>query len=247
LLAGDKIVKVNDTTVAGIKIDNEGVIHKLRGPKGTKVTVSIKRANEKNLIDFTIVRDKIPIFSITASYMAAPGVGYVRLERFSASTMQEFFQAVDKLRAQGMKNMILDVQGNTGGYLYTAIDLCDQFLGDKQMIVYTQGLHSNFMPYYSKNDGIFKDGKLVLMIDEGSASASEILSGCIQDNDRGLLVGRRTFGKGLVQKPFNFSDGSEVKLTVAHFYMPSHRCLQKPYGANNKEYREDYNRIYESG
>ena len=141
--------------------------------------------------------------------MAEPGVGYIRLERFSATTMTEFIQAVEKLRSQGMVNLILDLQGNVGGYLYTAIDLCNQFLGDNQLIVYTQGLHSPYSPYFSNNHGMFKEGKVVLMIDEGSASAAEILSGCLQDNDRALLVGRRTFGKGLVQKPFTLNDGSE--------------------------------------
>ncbi len=247
LLAGDKIIKVNDTIVAGIKIGNDGVIKKLRGPKDTKVNVSIMRAYEHGLIDFTITRGKIPIFSVTASYMAAPGVGYVKIERFAANTMQEFITAVQKLRDVGMHDIIIDLQGNGGGYLYTVIDLCNQFLGENELIVYTQGVHSPYYPYYSNNRGTFKDGKVVVMIDEGSASASEILSGCLQDNDRALLVGRRTFGKGLVQKPFTLSDGSEVKLTTAHYYTPSKRCIQKPYGAGNKEYREDYKERFESG
>lgn len=247
LMAGDKIINVNDTTVAGIKIDNNGVIKKLRGNKGTKVKVSVMRKSERNLIDFNIVRDKIPIYSITASYMAAPGVGYIKLERFSATTMQEFGQSLEKLRAQGMVDMILDLQGNVGGYLYTAVDLCNQFLGDNQLIVYTQGLHAPYQPYFSNNRGVFKEGKVVVMIDEGSASAAEILSGCIQDNDRGLLVGRRTFGKGLVQKPFTMSDGSQLKLTTAHYYTPSGRCIQKPYGNGNKDYRDDYKERIESG
>ena len=247
LQAGDKIIKVNDSIVAGIKIGNEGVIKKLRGPKGTKVTVSMMRHGEKNLIDFTITRDKIPIYSVTASYMAEPGVGYIHVDRFAATTMQEFAAAVDKLRGQGMKDLILDLEGNGGGYLYTAIDLCNQFLGDNELIVYTQGVHSPYYPYYSNNRGMFKEGRVVVMIDEGSASASEILSGCLQDNDRALLVGRRTFGKGLVQKPFTLSDGSEVKLTTAHYFTPSKRCIQKSYSAGNKEYREDYKERLESG
>ena len=247
LLAGDKIIKVDDSLVAGVKISNEGVIKKLRGPKGTKVTVKILRRSEKNPIDFTITRDKIPIFSLTASYMAAPGVGYVRIERFAATTMQEFVSATEKLRADGMKDLILDLQGNVGGYLYTAIDLCNQFLGDNELIVYTQGVHSPYYPYYSNNRGMFKEGRVVVMVDEGSASAAEILSGCLQDNDRALLVGRRTFGKGLVQKPFTLNDGSEVKLTTAHYFTPSKRCIQKPYGSGNKEYREDYKERLESG
>ncbi|MCX6199967.1 MAG: S41 family peptidase [Bacteroidetes bacterium] len=247
LFAGDKIVAVNDTTIAGVKLTNELVVKKLRGPKGTKVHVSIMRKSEHNLIEFTITRDKIPIYSITASYMSTPSVGYVRLERFSATTMTEFIQATEKLRSQGMKDLILDLQGNVGGYLYTAVDLCNQFLGDNQLIVYTQGLHASYYPYYSNNHGMFKDGRLVVMTDEGSASAAEILSGCIQDNDRGLIVGRRTFGKGLVQKPFTLLDGSQVKLTTAHYYIPSGRCIQKPYGQGNKDYREDYKDRLESG
>jgi carboxyl-terminal processing protease len=248
LLAGDKVVKVNDTVVAGVKIDNNGVIKKLRGPKGTKVNVSMMRKGEKSLIDFTITRDKIPIYSVTASYMAEPGVGYIRFERFAATTLQEFTQAVEKLRAQGMKDLILDMQGNVGGYLLTAVDMCNQFLGDNQLIVYTQGLHAPYQPYFSNNHGMFKDGKVVIMIDEGSASAAEILSGCLQDNDRALLVGRRTFGKGLVQKPFNLTDGSEVRVTTAHYFTPSGRCIQKPYtGGETKEYYEDNKSRYESG
>jgi carboxyl-terminal processing protease len=247
LLAGDKIIKVNDTIVAGVKIANEGVIKKLRGPKDTKVNVSIMRGGEKALIDFTITRGKIPIFSVTASYMATPTVGYVKIERFAANTMQEFIEQVDKLRNQGMKDIIIDLQGNGGGYLYTVIDLCNQFLGDNQLIVYTQGVHSPFSPFYSNNRGTFKEGRVVVMVDENSASASEILSGCLQDNDRALLVGRRTFGKGLVQKPFTLNDGSEIRLTTAHYYTPSGRCIQKPYGAGNKEYREDAKERYESG
>jgi len=247
LHAGDKIVKVNDTVVAGVKIENEGVIKKLRGPKGTKVKVTMLRQGERDLIEFTITRDKIPIYSITASYIVEPGIGYIRLERFSATTLQEFAQALEKLRAQGMKDLIFDLQGNVGGYLYTAVDLCNQFLGDNKLIVYTQGTHSNYQPYFSNNRGTFKEGKIVVMIDEGSASAAEILSGCIQDNDRGLLVGRRTFGKGLVQKPFTLSDGSQLKLTTAHYYTPSGRCIQKPYGTGNKDYRDDYKERLESG
>lgn len=247
LQAGDKIVKVNDTVVAGIKINNEGVIKKLRGPKGTKVHLSVIRRGEIGFLEFNIIRDKIPIFSVTASYMAKPKVGYLRIERFSATTVQEFTTAVTKLREAGMEDIILDLQGNVGGYLYTAIDMCNQFLGDHELIVFTKGEHAPYQPAYSDGRGISKTGRVVVMTDEGSASAAEILSGCIQDNDRGLLVGRRTFGKGLVQKPFTLADGSQVKLTTAHYYTPSGRCIQKPYGKGNKEYREDYKDRVESG
>jgi carboxyl-terminal processing protease len=175
--------------------------------------------------------------------MAEPGVGYIRFERFAATTLQEFSQAVDKLREQGMKDLILDMQGNIGGYLYTAVDMCNQFLGDNQLIVYTQGLHAPYQPYFSNGKGFLQQGKVVIMVDGGSASAAEILSGCMQDNDRALLVGQRTFGKGLVQKPFTLSDGSEVKITTAHYYTPSGRCIQKPFDS----YKDDYKTRYESG
>jgi carboxyl-terminal processing protease len=247
LMAGDKIVKVNDTIIAGIKIDNDGVIKRLRGPKGTKVKVSMARNGSDKLIDFVITRDKIPIYSVEASYMATPTTGYIKVVRFSATTVEEFSKSLRVLREKGMKDLILDLQGNVGGYLYTAVDMCNQFLGDKELIVYTQGLHSNYQPYVSNNNGQVKEGKLIVLTDEGSASASEILAGCVQDNDRGLLVGRRTFGKGLVQKPFGLTDGSQIKLTTAHYYTPSGRNIQKPYGEDNKDYREDYTRRLESG
>ncbi|MCS6934034.1 MAG: S41 family peptidase [Chitinophagales bacterium] len=240
LQAGDKIIKANDTLISGVKIDNEGVIKKLRGPKDTKVKILVLRKGERAPLEFTITRGKIPIYSITAYYMAAPEVGYIRLERFSATTMTEFFTALNKLQEQGMKDLIVDLQGNVGGYLYTAVDMCNQFLQEKELIVYTQGVHSPYYPYYSDGKGLMKNGKLVVMVDESSASAAEIFSGCMQDNDRGLVVGRRTFGKGLVQKPFTLSDGSQIKLTTAHYYTPSGRCIQKPYGQGNKEYRSDY-------
>jgi C-terminal peptidase prc len=245
--AGDKIVQINDTTVAGIKIDNEGVIKRLRGPKGTKVKVGILRHSAQDLLTFVITRDKIPIYSIDAAYMADPTTGYIKLLRFSASSMTEFFGAVDKLKAQGMKDLILDLQGNTGGYLMTAIQLCNEFLGDKELIVYTQGAHAKREDYRSDNKGSMKEGKLIVLIDEGSASASEIFSGCMQDLDRGLIIGRRSFGKGLVQKPYSFPDGSVVRLTVAHYYTPSGRCIQRPYDKGKKDYYDEYTKRLKSG
>jgi carboxyl-terminal processing protease len=247
ILAGDKIVKINDTTVAGIKIDNDGVIKRLRGPKNTKVKVEVLRKSSQDLVPFVITRDKIPIYSIDASYMADSTTGYIKLLRFSASSMSEFFTAVDKLKKQGMKDLILDLQGNTGGYLMTAIQLCDEFLGDRELIVYTQGAHAPKEEHYSDNKGSMKDGKLVVLIDEGSASASEIFAGCMQDLDRGLIVGRRSFGKGLVQKPYGFSDGSVVRLTVAHYYTPSGRCIQRPYDKGKKDYYDEYTKRIKSG
>jgi carboxyl-terminal processing protease len=247
LQAGDRIVKINDSTVAGIKIENDGVIKRLRGPKGTKVHVGIRRRSQPELLPFTITRDKIPIVSIDASYMASPTTGYIKLLRFAASTMTEFYTAIDKLKAQGMKDLILDLQGNSGGYLMTAIQLCNEFLGDKELIVYTKGVHEARQDNFSNGKGGLQDGKLVVLIDEGSASASEIVSGCMQDLDRGILVGRRTFGKGLVQKPYGFPDGSVVRLTVAHYYTPSSRCIQRPYDKGKKDYYEEYSKRIKSG
>lgn len=244
---GDKIIQINDTTIAGIKIDNDGVIKRLRGPKGTKVKVSIMRRSSDKLLPFTITRDKIPIYSIDAAYMADATTGYIKLLRFSASSMTEFYTAVDKLKKQGMTDLILDLQGNTGGYLMTAIQLCNEFLADKELIVYTQGAHAKREDYYSDNKGSMKDGKLIVLIDEGSASASEIFSGCMQDLDRGLVIGRRSFGKGLVQKPYSFPDGSVVRLTVAHYYTPSGRCIQRPYDKGKKDYYDEYTKRLKSG
>ena len=245
--AGDKIVQINDSTIAGIKIDNDGVIKRLRGPKGTKVKVGILRRSSDKLLPFTITRDKIPIYSIDAAYMADNTTGYIKLLRFSASSMTEFYTAVDKLKKQGMTDLILDLQGNTGGYLMTAIQLCNEFLADKELIVYTQGAHAKREDYYSDNKGSMKDGKLIVLIDEGSASASEIFSGCVQDLDRGLVIGRRSFGKGLVQKPYSFPDGSVVRLTVAHYYTPSGRCIQRPYDKGKKDYYDEYTKRLKSG
>ena len=248
ILAGDKIVEINDSIVAGMKINNDGVIKRLRGPKGTKVKVGILRQSMgSQLIPYVITRDKIPIFSIDAYYMADQTTGYIKLLRFSASSMTEFSAAVEKLKALGMKDLILDLQGNPGGYLSTAIQLCDEFLADKELILYTQGAHAKREDYFSDAKGSMKDGNLVVMVDESSASASEIFSGCMQDLDRGLVVGRRSFGKGLVQKSYGFPDGSLVKLTVAHYYTPSGRCIQRPYDKGKKDYYDEMTKRYKSG
>ncbi|MFN8294459.1 MAG: S41 family peptidase [Chitinophagales bacterium] len=244
---GDRIVKVDDTTATFKGLDNNWVVKHLRGTKGSKVRVGIVRKGYEQPIEFIIQRDKIPIHSVEAHYMVAPEVGYIKISRFAATTSQEFLQAVAQMRAQGMKNIIVDLQDNTGGYLYTAIDLCNQFLEKDQMIVYTQGIHSAKSESKANGNGTFKTGKVVVLINESSASASEILSGCIQDNDRGLLVGRRTWGKGLVQKPFSLPDGSQIKLTTAHYYIPSNRCIQRPYEKGKKDYNDEYMRRYNSG
>ena len=243
IMAGDKIVKINQELVAGIGIKNQDVIDKLRGAKGTKVEVSIYRKGIKKLIDFEITRDKIPIFSVDAVYMAAPETGYIKVNRFSATTMSEFKNGLDSLQRQGAKNLILDLRGNSGGYLQTAIELSDEFLSNRQLIVYTEGRSFPKNEYFATANGGFEKGKLVVLIDNGSASASEIVSGAVQDWDRGLVVGRRSFGKGLVQKPYNLPDRSMVRLTVQRYHTPTGRCIQKPY----EEYENDYLHRLENG
>lgn len=245
--SGDKIVVIEDTVVAGIGITNRDVIDKLRGDKGTKVRIKIYRRGVKDLIDYTIVRDKIPIFSLDASYMLTDEIGYVKLNRFAQTTMAEFYDAMDELEPQGMKHLVLDLRGNSGGYLNTAIQLSDEFLTEKQMIVYTEGVSNPRRESLATDRGRFEKGKLVVLIDEGSASASEIVSGAIQDHDRGLIVGRRSFGKGLVQRPFKLRDGSTLKLTTARYYTPAGRCIQRPYDEGNDEYRKENERRRDHG
>jgi carboxyl-terminal processing protease len=244
IMSGDKIIVIDGENVAGKKISNQFVFDRLRGKRGTRVNVSIYRKGKKDLIDYTIIRDKIPINSIDAAYIIAPGVGYINLNRFSGTSMQEFFTAVNELMNQGMKDVILDLRNNSGGYLNVAIELSDAFLPGKQLIVYTEGMRSPREDYYSNDKPNFLDGKLVVMINENSASASEIVSGAMQDLDRGIIVGRRSFGKGLVQRPFQLPDSSEIRLTTARYHTPSGRCIQKPYTEGVDKYYEDFsNRI----
>ncbi len=245
--AGDKILKIDSKIVAGIKITNKDVFSKLRGNKGTKVTISVLRRGSKELLDFSITRDKIPIYSIDASYMLDKETGYIKLDRFAQTSGSEFEKAMFKLLSQQMKNLVLDLSDNGGGYLEEAVFLADQFLDKNKLIVYTQGVHSAKQPYYSTSKGLFEKGKLVILIDEGSASASEILSGAIQDWDRGIIVGRRSFGKGLVQRPLMYPDGSMLRLTVARYYTPSGRLIQKPYNKGNDEYEKDLMNRYKKG
>jgi|SRR5688572_990491 len=245
--AGDRIVKIDNEMVAGIKITNSDVMKKLRGDKGTKVTVAIFRRGEANLLDFEITRDKIPLFSIDASYMATPEIGYIKISRFADTTVEEFKEALAKLQGKGMKSLILDLTGNGGGYLNRAIELADEFLSDNKKIVYTEGRTSPKQEYFSSSIGGFEKGKLIVLIDESSASASEIVSGAIQDWDRGLIIGRRSFAKGLVQKPFPLPDGSAVRLTVARYYTPSGRCIQKSYEEGDEEYELDISNRYKHG
>ncbi len=236
--AGDRIVKIEGQNVASIKITNNDVLKKLRGPKGTKVTVGILRRSVKDLIDFTITRDQIPLFSVDATYQIAPGIGYIKISRFADSTVEEFKKALEKLKAMGITSLVLDLSANGGGYLNRAVELADEFLPEGKKIVYTRGRITVPEDYYSTGTGGWEKGKLVILLDEASASASEIVSGAVQDWDRGLLIGRRSFGKGLVQKPYQLSDGSMLRLTVAHYYTPSGRCIQKPYGAEGND--DDY-------
>lgn len=247
ILSGDKIIKIEAENVTGKKLTNQFVFDRLRGKKGTKVNVSIYRSGKKELIDFAIVRDKIPINSIDASYMIEPGIGYINLTRFSSTSMKEFTEAMVKLKSQGIQSLILDLRNNGGGYMNTAIELADQFLEGRKLIVYTEGRMSPREDYYSTDKGIFKKGKLVIMINENSASASEIVSGAIQDLDRGIIVGRRSFGKGLVQRPFQLPDSSEVRLTTARYYTPSGRCIQKSYSEGIDKYYLDYSTRFKHG
>jgi carboxyl-terminal processing protease len=246
--AGDRIVKIDGENVAGVKITNNDVFKKLRGPKGTKVNVSIFRRNVKELIEYAIIRDQIPIFSMDAAYMVAPQIGYIKVSRFADSTVDEFQAGLEKLKQQGATSLILDLQGNGGGYLNRAVELADEFLTAGKKIVYTRGRTTPAEDYTSSAIGGWEKGKLAILIDESSASASEIVSGAIQDWDRGLIVGRRSFGKGLVQKPFQLNDGSMMRVTVAHYYIPSGRCIQKPYQLGDEaEYDMDLNNRFKSG
>jgi carboxyl-terminal processing protease len=240
LMAGDRIVEVDGKTIAGIGIKNSDVFDMLRGKKGTTVEIKVLRRPQKELLDFTIVRDKIPIYSLDASYMLDESTGYIKLNKFSATTTEEFVEAMKKLRSQNIKNLVLDLRGNGGGYLKTAIEISDQFLKDDKMVVFTDGENEPKREYKSTSMGMFEDGNLVVLVDESSASASEIVSGAVQDWDRGVIIGRRSFGKGLVQKPFFLTDGSMVRLTTAHYYTPSGRCIQKPYDNGITEYRHEY-------
>ncbi len=245
--AGDRIIRIDGETVAGTGITTRGVQQKLKGPKGTRVNISVLRRGRPELLDFSITRDKIPVFSIDASYMVDEHIGYVKLSRFSHTTVEEFEKAVRSLKQQGMEDMILDLSGNGGGWLPVAVDLADHFLSGDKEIVRTEGDKVEERIYRARKPGLFEEGNLVIMIDGTSASASEIVSGAIQDWDRGVIVGRRSFGKGLVQQPFYLNDGSMIRLTVARYFTPTGRLIQKPYEEGYEEYAHDLINRYNRG
>lgn len=247
IMAGDKIVRINGEKAHGPDITNKFVMDKLRGEKGSKVDVSIYRQGRKELIEYTIVRDEIPIHSIDATFMLTPEIGYIKLNRFSKNAMEEFRDGISSLKQQGMEKLILDLRGNSGGYLGIAVELADEFLPEGRMIVYTKGHKSPREEFDATQKGSFEQGPLVIMIDEGSASASEIVSGAVQDWDRGLILGRRSFGKGLVQRPFPLTDGSVLRLTTARYHTPTGRSIQRPYNKGYEEYYKDFLERWEMG
>ncbi len=244
ILAGDKIIKIDDAISYGDDLDNQFVFDRLRGPKGTKVDVTIFRKGRSELLVFTIVRDKIPMNSIDASFMLTDEIGYIRLDRFSKTSYDEFELAMATLKSEGMAKLVLDLRGNSGGLMRAAVQISDDFLKVGKMIVYTKGLNSPQNNIFSTPGGSFEENDVVLLINEGSASASEIVAGAVQDHDRGIIIGRRSFGKGLVQNPYRLPDGSVIRLTTARYYTPSGRSIQKPYedGLENY-YSEMYNRL----
>lgn len=243
---GDRIVSVNGEPMTGIGITNEMVFKKLRGPKGSTVRVGINRPGSTKITEYTITRNTIPIVSVEASFMLDQQTGYIKVSRFAADTYREFRDALQKLTVQNAQQLVIDLRGNPGGYLNAVTDMADELLDDQKMMVYTVGRTQPRKEYRAKKTGLFEKGKIAILIDEGSASASEILAGAIQDNDRGLVIGRRSFGKGLVQEGFELSDGSALRLTVARYYTPSGRCIQKPYN-DATHYDEEVADRYRNG
>jgi carboxyl-terminal processing protease len=245
--AGDRIIQVDTTPVAGVNIKNDQVFTLLRGGKGSKVTLKIYRPDDKVIKEFVIARGTIPIHSVEAAFMLNNETGYIKIDKFAANTHQEFVQALKKMQADHLQNLVLDLRGNPGGYLSAATEIVDEFLDDNKLIVYTKGKKQKNIEYDAEKKGIFEHGKLIVLIDENSASASEIVSGAIQDWDRGVIIGRRSFGKGLVQEPYQLKDGSVVRLTVSRYYTPSGRCIQKDYANGTEAYEHEINDRYAYG
>jgi carboxyl-terminal processing protease len=241
VIAGDRIVKVNGEEVAGHKVPSDSIVRRLRGPKGSEVHVDVLRRNVEQLLGFDIVRDNIPLYSVDVAYMIQDNIGFIKLNKFSATTEEEFVASVNKLREKGMKKLILDLRENGGGFMNAAVFIADQFLNGNELIVYTQGKARQKQEFHSSPGGLCTDIDLTILIDENSASASEILAGAIQDNDRGTIVGRRSFGKGLVQEQKPLADGSALRLTIARYYTPTGRSIQKPYSKNLNSYYLDIN------
>lgn len=248
IIAGDRIVLVNDTAIAGVKMSRDEIMRRLRGPKGSKVRLGIIREGVKGINEFVIVRDKIPVHTLDAFYMVDNKTGYVKLSSFGQTTHDEFMTAVNSMKEKGMTRLVLDLQGNGGGYLQSAVEVSNEFLPEGEMIVYTDGRAIQRQEFRANGHGTLKDIEVVVLVDSYTASAAEIVSGAIQDNDRGTIVGRRTFSKGLVQRPFELPDKSVIRLTTAHYYSPSGRCIQKPYKmGGKKEYDDDINQRLKSG
>jgi len=245
--AGDRIVMVDDSVVAGIGINSNDVVKLLKGKSGTKVKVGIKRKGIKEILDFNIVRDKIPLESVDVEYMLTSDIGYIKINKFARTTLDEFIKGVSSLKSKGMKKIVVDLRSNSGGYMDAATNIADLFLEKGKLIVYTQGRKREKSETWSTSRGLLKDDAVVILIDEWSASASEILAGAIQDNDRGEIIGRRSFGKGLVQEPTFFSDGSGLRLTIARYYTPTGRCIQKPYSGDFEDYYNDIGARYMHG
>ncbi len=247
IVEGDRIVAVDGKSIASVGLVNSEVPKLLRGKKGSEVVLSVYRKGKPGLMNIRVIRDKIPIHSVEAAYMAGEETGYIKINRFAANTHKEFCDALKELKSEGMDNLILDLRGNGGGYLKAALDIVDEFLGSNRLILYTEGKSVSKKNYYSTRNGLWQKGNLILLLDEGSASASEIVAGAVQDWDRGIVIGRRSFGKGLVQRPFTLPDGSEIRLTIANYYTPSGRSIQKPYTKGIKEYRSEINERLSSG
>ena len=248
ILAGDRIVSVADTTIAGVKMAREDIMRRLRGAKGTKVRLGIVRRGIPDVIYFTVTRDKIPVKTIDATYMLRPALGYIRIGSFGATTYDEFMAGVDTLRRHGMKDLVIDLQDNGGGYLMTAVQIANELLQKNDLIVYTEGRATSRQEYRAKGNGTLREGRVFVLVNEYSASAAEILTGAIQDQDRGTVIGRRSFGKGLVQRPIEFDDGSMIRLTIAHYYTPAGRCIQKPYTKGDaRDYEQDIEKRFRHG